>query len=208
MKRIAVGALALGLSGCNVTSQEPLFSPAEAARHQLVEGTWAMYGPGCDVAIGAGVVPDCAIPTTFTREGRWTVDPDVAAARFGVPIAPALAFGSDATVLLVEGDPDILQIKTAPPPGPTKADPGAADRRGYAALKPVHIDPAGRIDSAIAWVLTCPKAGQPMDGFEMKGGKCTALSAAAVRSRAPHVPPLMSYFLTWTGPAAPPAPSK
>lgn len=203
LELVALAALAtMALCGCGVTSNGALFSPTDAARHQLANGTWAMFGPGCEVAVGGGVVPECAIPTTIEGD-VWSVDPAVFRERFGPVAAPTTTVQpSRTTFLLVEGDPDIMQMRSLPPAAVAKANPAAAEQRGYVALKPLRVGADGRVVSAILWMLTCPPSGKGAPGLQVQGARCVAQSASAVRARAPHLPPLMSFFFAWTGPAA------
>lgn len=201
-------AASLALAGCAVTSETPLFTAADAARHPLAQGVWALHGPGCEVTPGAHT-PDCAT-TLAVRGDRIIADTSSMAGALGGLGGPGGAAGASGPneFLLVEGDPQVLQLHALPaaaPPGlPAPAQAAAPTEapghRSYMAFKPTHHNAAGQSDDGILWLISCPKdvAGTP--GFRMSGQGCEALTREAVRSQAPHVPAMFSYFMTWLEP--------
>lgn len=202
---VGVG-LASWLGGCTVTSQTPLFNSGDAASPPLAQGRWAVHGPGCDVT-PLQALPDCAVPFAIDGE-RMILD----AAAGPVPMG-SLA-GGDVSgpmgFLLVKGDPQILQFSdpsppnTPAPPVPAATEPGAPVTPGhvnYMAFRPVHRNVAGETDDGIAWPIVCPKDVAATPGLTGQGQICQATTPAAVRGLAGRMPPLLSYFMTWVGPA-------
>jgi hypothetical protein len=103
--------------------------------------------------------------------------------------------------VLVEGDPDIVELLNGPtndaPPPPAGLPPRPPLKPGYLALREVHVSPAGRVDAAIVWPVLCPTTpGQP--GFEASPVGCRVTSIPALRARAAKPPPPgMGLFMTW-----------
>jgi hypothetical protein len=195
MKPILVLLLPLALGACAVTSETPLFGPKDASAHPLAEGLWAMSGPGCDVGPGQPL-PDCAMPLTISG-GKMSMDPNTVASRMpGLPApAPLQDLPAVSDVLLVDGDPSILQLLTAQP----NAAPGTPPKPGYLSLKPIHLNGAGRVNRAIMWIILCPRTEPEKAGFKVSPAGCSAQSSEAVRRQAGQVPPFLSFFMTWIG---------
>jgi hypothetical protein len=206
MKRIVLPlalAAALPLGGCVVTSETPLFGPEDATRRPLAQGLWGLSGPGCDVAPGKDL-PECALAMTISG-GKLNIDVKSLASSFGEAGQGALAGGGGGAVkpdepltfLMVDGAPAILQLVNE-----GKADAtGQANKPGYMAVSALHANAAGQIDKAAIWMVSCPKKGQDTTGFKITGVECVALDKAAVRRRAPFVPPPpLSFFITWVKP--------
>ena len=168
--------LAVALSACTVTSQTPLFKPEEAASPPLAPGRWALHGAGCDVT-PYQPLPGCAVP--FAVEGDRIIPAKASDAIF--PVGSPAASGTGATsvpsvFLLVKGDPQILQ---------------------FADLTP----PATSADTPPPPPIVCPKDVSATPGLKGLGQACQATTPAAVRDLAGTMPPLLSFFMTWTGPA-------
>ncbi len=199
MRWILAAALPLALGGCVVTSEAPLFGPQDATRHPLAQGLWGMSWPGCEV-VPLKDLPECALGMTIVGD-KMDVDPksiDSMAGNFG-PGAEALKDGpvsrnGPSTFMLVDGEPAILQLMTE------DKSPGAAAGRkkpGYMAVTPLHSNAAGQVDKAVMWIVTCPSKTQDKTGFKMNGLDCVAQDAQALRRQARHLPPLLSFYLTW-----------
>jgi hypothetical protein len=199
MRTAAALSAALALGGCAVTSETPLFKPGDAAPHQLAQGAWALHGPGCDVAAGQPT-PDCALP--FLVQGdRLMMDPAGAASamsKLGPMAESANDTGGPNEFLLVEGDPEVLQLRDL-----AKSASGAetAGHRSYMAFKPLHRNAEGKTDKGIMWFITCPKAVGGTPGIKTNGQGCEAVTPKAVLAQAKQVPPFLSFFMTWLGPA-------
>jgi hypothetical protein len=200
---LIIGVAAMALSGCAVVSDAPLFGEDQASARPLADGLWAMSGPGCEVhADPTGALPDCAVPVSIDHgEMRW--DTGAALARTLGPSARAIAampLPKTSAFRLVDGDPNIVEVlngatnQMSPPPA--GAPPRAPLKPGYLALKVLHADTAGRIDQAVIWPILCPPdADHP--GFDMSSGGCRVQTIPALRERAAHLPPGLSYFMTW-----------
>jgi hypothetical protein len=178
---LALSVLGLSLGGCMITSESPLFTPVQAAGHPLAQGRWAFYGAGCDVT-PLHALPECAAPMDI-RGAEIIV--------YGSPGQPSAPSG----FLLVEGDPEIIQQRDLSPPtdlgGPPT--PTAAPRPfGYTAFRPLHQNAAGQTDRGIVWPILCDD------------NVCNVTKPATVREKAKHQTPF-SFFMTWIGPAPPPA---
>jgi hypothetical protein len=207
MKRFApVGvALTLSLGGCALTSETPLFKPSDAAAHGLAQGRWALYGPGCDVTPGEAL-PECAAPLRIAGNH---LEPDGSGAADAMsalgPMAAEGAGGvaSPSEFLLVDGDPQILQMRELPKAAKAgETDDLAALRaakpghRSYMAFRPLHRNAAGESDRGILWVVTCPKT-EAVPGLKIGPSTCEATAPEGVRSQAKHLPPLFSFYMTW-----------
>jgi hypothetical protein len=199
------------LTGCAVVSEAPLFTVHDATPHGLEDGVWALSGPGCDVGPDpAGRLPDCSAPVIVAR-GRMSWDSGAAMTRAFGPAARALAAlqapkASD--YLLIDGDPEIVELingaTNGPPPASALAIPGAPLKPGYMALRPLHLTRAGLIDRAVVWPVQCPSQDPRPAGFATAGAKCLVQTADALRQQAKVLPPFQSAFLTWVaadGPA-------
>jgi hypothetical protein len=191
--------LAVALSACTVTSQTPLFKPEEAASPPLAPGRWALHGAGCDVT-PYQPLPGCAVP--FAVEGDRIIPAKASDAIF--PVGSPAASGTGATsvpsvFLLVKGDPQILQFADLTPPA-TSADTPPPPVT-YMAFRPRHQNEAGQTDRGILWPIVCPKDVSATPGLKGLGQACQATTPAAVRDLARTIPPLLSVFMTWTGPA-------
>lgn len=206
MSRLLTAAsflLAGALAGCTVVSDAPLFSPEVAARHPMKTGLWAMSDPGCDVRPGEAL-PTCAAPIVIA-EHRLSWD---AGAFFSHAFGPAMQsmaafpFPKASDYVLVDGDPDVIELLNGEPNSLAAAPGGPAPplKPGYLALRVLDVDRTGRIDRAIVWAVSCPPSGEVRPGLSRVAGKCVARTAEAVRSQAQVVPPLQSAFLTWVGP--------
>ena len=201
---LIVAMTATCLSGCAVVSDEPLFSAGQAAPHPLAEGLWALSGPGCDVRPDpVAPLPDCAMPVSI-RGGRMNWDTVAYIGRTFGPAGQALSampLPKTSAFLLVEGDPDIVELLNGPtndaPPAPAGLPPRPPLKPSYLALREVHVSPTGRVDAAIVWPVLCPMTpGQP--GFEATPVGCRVTSIPALRERAAKPPPpAMSLFMTW-----------
>jgi hypothetical protein len=194
--------LAPALASCTVVSDAPLFSSEVAPRHSMKTGLWAMSGPGCEVRPNEAL-PTCAAPVVIT-EHRMSWDTGAFFARaFGAaaPIAASLPFPKASDYVLVDGDPNVIELLNGGP-GPIAAAPGVPApplKPGYVALRVLDVDHAGRIDRAAVWAVSCPPSGELPDGLTRVAGKCVARTAEAVRIQAQAPPPLQSAFLTWVG---------
>jgi hypothetical protein len=199
-----LGLAAIAVSGCTVVSDSPLFGEDQTSTHPLAEGLWAMSGPGCEVrADPTGALPDCAIPVSIAQ-GRMNWDTGASLTRTlgpGARAVTALPWPRTSAFRLVDGDPDIVEMLNGAtnqtPPAPDGAPPRAPLKPGYLALKVLHANAGGRIDKAVMWPILCPPdAGHP--GFDMSGaGGCRVQTIPALRERATHLPPALSYFMTW-----------
>jgi hypothetical protein len=196
----AVLLLTPALTGCTVSSDAPLFSEAVAPRHPLKPGLWAMSEPGCDVRSDQ-VLPACAAPVVITeRRMTWDVGAFMAAAIGpAMPGIAALPFPKASDYVLVDGDPDVIEVLNGQP-NPFAASPDRSQpqlKPGYLALRVLDVDKGGRIDRAAVWPVWCPTSGGLPAGFARVAGKCVAQTSDAVRSQARVVPPLQSAFLIW-----------
>ncbi len=194
--RIIVVVATLALGGCAVVSETPLFGPQDASAHPLASGLWAMSGPGCNVGpLAAGQrLPECALPVSVV-DGRmdWSGARAAQVDAFGPGLGAALPHtATDSAVELVDGDPSILEVLNGQP-NPVDHTP---TKPGYVAIRPLGQNASGEVNWAILWFILCPKGGNA-PGFEMIAGKCIAKTPQAVRAQAKHMPPLMSYYLTW-----------
>ncbi|HEY6816720.1 MAG TPA: hypothetical protein VI168_14365 [Croceibacterium sp.] len=85
LRIVALAAILLGLSGCNlVVSEEPWFSEAEAQpKPRLRDGLWLAADPGCrvDEAKPAERWPDCASASFVRGDETWTMDWETAEGR-------------------------------------------------------------------------------------------------------------------------------
>lgn len=195
MRWIVVLAAPVLLGGCLVTSEKPLFGPKDAAPNQLAKGLWGLYGPGCDV-VPLKELPECAIPMTVTAD-KLDIDPKklVSGPLADLPSGGAVTSSPDGPMdyLMADGKPPILQMIS-------KGKDGKAQPPGYMAVSPLHANGAGEVDRAVMWMITCPGKGESKAGFKTSLPGCEAINAEAVRRRAPHVPPLFSFFITWVKP--------
>jgi hypothetical protein len=196
------------LTGCTVVSETPLFAAGDASPHGLADGIWALSGPGCDVRPDpAGRLPDCSAPVTVAH-GRMNWDTEAAMARAFGPAARSLAAlqpPKSSDYLLVDGDPDIVELINGATNGPpsVSAPQGGPLKPGYLALRPLHRTSAGAIDRAVIWPVQCPSQEPRPPGFVMTGGKCEVQTAEALRQQAKVLPPFQSAFLTWVAADAP-----
>jgi hypothetical protein len=200
---LALGLAAMAVSGCTVVSDSPLFGEDQVSPRPLAEGLWAMSGPGCEVrANPAGALPDCAIPVSIAR-GKMDWDTGASLTRTlgpGARAVTALPWPRTSAFRLVDGDPNIVEVLNGAtnqtPPPPDGAPPRAPLKPGYLALKVLHANADGRIDKAVMWPILCPPdADHP--GFETSGAGCRVQTIPALRERATHLPPALSYFMTW-----------
>jgi len=186
--------LAVLLSACTVTSQTPLFKAVDAASPPLAQGRWALHGAGCDV-IPHQPLPGCAIPFAIAGDRIIPDSTSGATLPMGSPDAT-----EPSAYLLVKGDPQILQFTDPhPPAGP--ADTLTPPPVSYMAFRPSHQNEDGQTDRGIIWPIVCPKDVAATPGLKGAGQACQATTPAAVRDLAGNMPPLLSYFMTWTGPA-------
>lgn len=200
---LVLGLTAMALSGCAVVSDAPLFGEDQASPRPLADGLWALSGPGCEVRPDpAGALPDCAIPVTIDHGTmRWdTAATLVRTLGGGARALSALPMPKTSAIRLVDGDPDILEVLNGEtnhlPPPPPGAPPRAPLKPSYLALKVLHADAGGRVDRAVMWPVLCPPdPGHP--GFEISGAGCRVQTVPALRERAGHLPPGLSYDMTW-----------
>lgn len=197
------------LTGCAVVSETPLFTAADASPHGLADGVWALSGPGCDVRPDpAGRLPDCSAPVEVAQ-GKMSWDAETAMIRAFGPAARSLAAlqpPKSSDYLLIDGDPEIVELINGATNGPPSASTpqGGPLKPGYLALRPLHRTSAGLIDRAVVWPVQCPSQTPRPAGFVAAGGKCEVQSADALRRQAKVLPPFQSAFLTWVaadGPA-------
>lgn len=200
---LVLGLAAMALSGCAVVSDDPLFGEDQASPHALAEGLWALSGPGCEVrADPTGALPECAIPISIVRD-KMSWDTGASLVRTLGRSAHALTvlpLPKTSAFRLVDGDPDIVEVLNGAtnqmPPAPAGAPPRAPLRPSYLALKVLHANAGGRIDKAVMWPILCPPdPGHP--GFDTSGAACRVQTVPALRERAAHLPPGLSYFMTW-----------
>lgn len=192
------------LTGCAVVSEAPLFTARDASLHGLADGVWALSGPGCDVGPDpAGRLPNCSAPVVVAN-GRMSWDADAAMARAFGPAArvvTALQPPKSSDYLLVDGEPEIVELingaTNGPPPAVASTAPRPALKPGYLALRPLHRTSAGLIDRAVIWPVQCPVQDPRPSGFATVGGKCEVQTADALRRQARVLPPFQSAFLTW-----------
>jgi len=194
--------MALGLSACGVVSEKPLFGPADASRHPLAEGLWAMTSAGCEVSpLPPGQqLLECAVPVTI-RAGRMSWDTAGVMQSMLGPMAgafKALPVPKSSQIVLVDGEPGVLELVNGPtiemaaPVSPTSSPV----QPGYLGLRPLSFDASGRVVRAVFWNIFCPKD-PATSGFSTATGKCVVQSPDAIRRQARHMPPLMSFYLTW-----------
>ncbi len=196
------------LTGCTVVSEAPLFAISDASSRGLADGVWALSGPGCDVRPDpAGRLPDCSAPVVVAR-GKMSWDAETAMVRAFGPAARSLAAlqpPKSSDYLLIDGDPEIVELINGATNGPPSASTqGGPLKPGYLALRPLHRTTAGAIDRAVIWPVQCPSQAPRPPGFVMTGGKCEVQTADALRQQAKVLPPFQSAFLTWVaadGPA-------
>jgi len=204
---LVVASLAL-LGACNVVlTKDPLFKPADAAgAPTLRPGVWLLFlQPDCRVDTRKPFVewPDCA-------GGALVGDGEIAGHKSGAP-PDAL---ERAKVVLAAGDPRIAQLPvdidtgagaSASASGGASASAsvnggGHAQPYGYLGVRPIKLDPEGRIVAFDYWPVACgpppPKdkngadvaAGtlHPLPGMDMKPGDpiCSTTSKAALRAAA------------------------
>jgi hypothetical protein len=202
------------LTGCAVVSETPLFTARDASPHGLADGVWAISGPGCDVGPDpAGRLPDCSAPVVVAH-GRMSWDTDAAMTRAFGPAARAVTAlqGPKASdYLLVDGDPEIVELingaSNGPPPAAASTPPSPPLKPGYLALRSLHRTSAGLIDRAVVWPVQCPTQDPRPSGFAAAGAKCVVQTTDALRRQAKVLPPFQSAFLTWVT-AASPAPAR
>jgi hypothetical protein len=218
MKAVMATAMAMALAGCAVVSEGPLFKAGDAAAVQLAQGRWALHGPGCDVTPGQDL-PKCALPLEV-RGDRIAGDAAGASGLmggFGHP-ADGANPAAPSEFLLVEGDPQVMQLRQLPPSGAATASPkppvaspklpDTSDRRSYLAFRPTHRNAEGLSDRGVLWLIFCPDNIAKTPGFKVVApqGGCEATTREAVLTQAKTVPPIFSFFMTWVGasPAAAP----
>lgn len=197
--------LGLGLGGCSVVSERPLFDPTISPSHALAEGLWALSGPGCDVVPNpAGALPSCAVPVTI-QGGQMSWDTVKALTRAYGPVAQGMAgvpLPKTSAYVLVDGEPQIIELLNGATnnmlPSPASGSlPPKPLKPGYLALRSLELDRSGRVVRGAIWPIACPLGGQLPAGLTIVGGQCLASELEAVR-RQGQVPPLMqSAFLTW-----------
>ena len=179
---LALAAAALG--ACNVVAtKDPVFSQADASPLKLHDGVWAPEDGDCrfDQAKPVDAWPECA-QALLVRDGEfltWQGD--------------TKSWRSDSTgkVLIVAGDPMILQARDTPE--------NSAPIYVYAGFTP-KTDSQGRIVAIQAWPVLCgppppgPKGApatqagtkSPFPGMTMdaKNQTCTTSDPAALRGAA------------------------
>ena len=194
MKRIVglMAVLALGaLGGCTVTSEAPLFGPKDASAHPLAEGLWALTSPGCEIMVGQPL-PECALGLVVGG-GKITGQDNGALTRAFGGQAPTDQVPTSSEMLLVEGKPQILQLLSEQRGAPA----GTPLKPAYMGLNPLHLNTAGQVDRAVMWMIVCPPKGEDASSFKTGAGDCVAETPEAVRRRAAHIPPFLSFFMTW-----------
>ncbi|MBO9560623.1 MAG: hypothetical protein J7515_18825 [Caulobacter sp.] len=200
---LVLGLSAMALSGCAVVSDAPLFGADQASPRPLADGLWALSGPGCEVRANlAGDLPDCAIPVSI-EHGVMHWDTAAALVRTlggGARALSALPMPKTSAFRLIDGDPDIIEVLNGEtnqmPPPPPGTPPRPPLKPSYLALKVVHAEAGGRIDRAVMWPVLCPPEGDH-PGFDVSGPACRVQTVQALRERAGHLPPGLSYDMTW-----------
>jgi hypothetical protein len=206
VKTALVFIVAALLGGCGVVSNEPLFLSSQAGPHPLADGLWAASSPGCEVgpSPASQPLPECAVPFTINH-GQLTLDLNALATAFGPSATmgtPPLATTS--AVLLVDGDPSILQAtevaaagrSTGGGPG-TEPDAPPHPKPAYLALRPLGLNTRGEIDRAVIWPVLCPSDPTHAPGLVFVGSRCIAQTQVAVRDAARRLRPLTSVNVTW-----------
>lgn len=192
-RRVAIGAVALALGGCNIViSQAPVFTAADVgATPGFRPGLWTKLDPACafDPAAKASTWPKCADPMVF--EADRLVD----------PAKPSEAI----PYLLASGKPRVMQVHVETPDSGKDAlgKAIASQMQGYffIGIEPTRTDEQGRIVEAVTWLTVCgppppdpkdPKGAvdyatrKPFKGLviDRETGNCTPADAAAVRRAA------------------------
>ena len=155
LRIVALAAVLLGLSGCNVVvSEDPWFTVADAAPAPVLrDGLWLKGAPDCrfDDAKPAEQWPDCADGFFVRGDERWSMhwdDADVRGKRrrtfAGWEPADPFSHG----LFVANGDHLIVQFQTKEEPDlpPSDAEAGEAGSRAYlyGAIRPHRLDDEGK----------------------------------------------------------------
>lgn len=201
---LALCLVGAGLGGCFVTSEQPLFAVDQAPKHPMRDGLWAVTGPGCEVKPlpAAAPLPECVGETMTVAGPRLSVElvsspaGGISAEQFKTALN---AVPSSSGFVLVDGDPDILELLPDPPK--TTTTPPRPTAVSYASLRSLEQDATGRIVRGVLWILPCPDKLDAVPGFKPSptptATTCRAETPEAVRAQAPHMKPFMSFFVTW-----------
>jgi len=183
LRIVALSAILLGLSGCNmVVSAEPWFTAADAAPAPVLrDGLWLSTEPDCrfDDAKPAEQWPDCADSFFVRGEERWSMhwdDTDARGKRSRTftgwkPVDPF-----SGGLFVANGDHLIVQFQTKEEPvasPPDTVDEGAAeaDSRAYlyGASRPNQLDVEGKITAFEIWFIQCGPLPEPKPSPRRKG---------------------------------------